>query len=97
MNKLHNHYENVKAELQELRASISGFSGNQKYLESFDEYVRENELGLALETLCDFLLEPTTGAPNSEIVSRIETLHRLMEVTDECVWKLKDKRRRFGP
>jgi hypothetical protein len=30
-------------------------------------------------------------APTAEVVSRIERLHNLMEVTDKCVANLRDK------
>src|ERR1700730_9284791 len=96
MRELDEHYQNVRSELQALRASLSDFLETLEYLEWFDEYVRENELGLALATLRDFRLAPTTSAPSAEVLSRIEILHNLMEMTDSCVQRLRDKAQRSG-
>ncbi len=70
---------------------MASLPGAEEFLKLFDEFVREYEFGLALEIVCDRLLEPAVAAPSAEVVSRIERLHDLMEVTDNCVASLRDK------
>jgi hypothetical protein len=65
------HYQNVKSELQVLRGSVAGLPGAEEFLKLFDEFVREYEFGLALEIVCDRLLDPAVTAPTAEVVSRI--------------------------
>lgn len=62
----------------------------QGYLDLFNEFVSHNELGLALETLCDFLLEAAIAVDDA-VISQIETLHNQMKVKDDCVQKLRGR------
>jgi hypothetical protein len=92
MTDLNDVRENARSQLQNLRDSITGFQKSPKYLSMFDEFVRECELGLALETLCDYLLE-TTAPVDEGVLGQIESLHALMNVKDGCVDSLKKKMR----
>lgn len=85
-------FNNVRTRLQNLRHLISHSETAQGYLDLFDEFVREYEFALALETLCDFLVE--AGSPvRPTVLAQIDDLHKLMKVEDSCVeklWKLTD-------
>ena len=85
-------FNNVRTRLQNLRHLISHSETAQGYLDLFDEFVREYEFALALETLCDFLVE--AGSPvEPAVLVQIDDLHKLMKVQDTCVdklWKLTD-------
>lgn len=83
------HY--LENQLQGLKESIPAFQNDPKYLCPFDEFLREHEFGLALETLCDFLLEPDAPPLSASQIEQIDGLHKLMNVTNGCGQKLKHK------
>jgi hypothetical protein len=85
------HLEQVKVQLQELGNDITTLRDNANYWALFDEFMREYEFGLALETLCDFLLEPTTEPVNREVIKKIDNLHTRMGEADDCVQRLNRK------
>lgn len=91
MTNLDDLHRDLKTQLQGLRDSIFSLQDDARYLGAFEEFLREREFGLALETLCDFLLEPTTPTVSSPLLKQIEDLHQLMSVKDACVQKLTDK------
>lgn len=81
-------FSDVRTQLQSLRHLISHSETAQGYFDLFDEFVREYEFGLALETLCDFLVE--TGNPvDPAVLAQIDSLHKLMRVEDACLEKLR--------
>ena len=84
-------HRNLQSQLQGLKESIPALQNDPKYLGLFDEFLREHEFGLALETLCDFLLEPKTASLSWPLLEQIESLHELMNVRDGCGQKLRDK------
>jgi hypothetical protein len=84
-------HHSLACQLQELRDSISDIENDSKYLGLFDEFLREHEFGLALETLCDFLLEPKTQLMSESLLEQIKNLHQLMNVKDACVQNLRQK------
>lgn len=86
VNELH---RTVKSQLEELRRLID----EPKYLALFDEFLDEHEFGLALENLCDFLLESRTAMIGDPVLAQIGRLHDLMGVTDSCVDDLRQKAR----
>lgn len=88
LDELHHH---LKCQLQELRGSISALKNDPKYLGLFDEFLREHEFGLALETLCDFLLESKTPLVSESLLEQIKDLHQLMNLEDACVQNLREK------
>jgi len=57
----------------------------------FDEFVRETELGLALHTVCDYLLESETPRPEATTVEQIRALHTSMEIKDDLPWPARQK------
>ena len=57
-------------------------------LESFEEYLSHNELGLALERLCDFLIGSEVSVISPEQLAQIQSLHSRMSM-DSCVEKLR--------
>src|SRR5262249_36647364 len=62
------------------------------YLQLFDEYLEANELELALNVLCDFLLEPTAPAVTESELNELSLIHSMMELDDEDVELLRRKR-----
>ena len=90
--KREEHYAKLKTRLESLRQV---FPAVKNYSSLFDEFITEFEFGLALETLCDFLLEPDVRPVSEAELEEIASLHKLMEVEDRCVLKLKKKRQDF--
>lgn len=89
------HYVQLRTRLQSLRPVFLEGSIAETYSALFDEFLAEEEFGLALETLCDFLLEKH-ARPASEIeLNEIAALHALMEVEDQCFLRLQEKRQGF--
>jgi hypothetical protein len=63
--------------------------GDGGFLNLFDEFVRETELGLALHVVCDFMLEPDSPKIDGATIDRVEALHTAMDMEDECVERLR--------
>ena len=84
-------FRGVRTQLADLRDSLPALQNDPKYSQLIDEFIREYEFTLALEALCDFLLEPEAPPPDGATLARIEALHRLMGVQDSCLEKLKHK------
>jgi hypothetical protein len=82
--------EEIRKRLANLRAILPEFH-QWAAREVFDEFLREYELELALHVACDYLLEPTTEAPTSELIEQIKILHEGMEIQDTCVAELEAK------
>jgi len=88
---LHSHFRDVADQLKTLEKVFSTGPEGSKYMGFFEEYLAVNELELALHAVCDFLLEPTTPAVDEATLGRIETLHKLMQLDDDCAPRLKEK------
>lgn len=86
------HYALLKTRLESLRELFFAGSNSAEYCELFDEYLEHREFGLALERLCDFLMEPEVRPASDAELDEISSLHALMEVEDQCILKLKSKR-----
>ena len=56
-----------------------------KQLVVFDEFLREQEFGLALHVICDYLAEPSSARVGDTIINRILDLHAAMGMEDECI------------
>lgn len=85
-------YAASKARLESLRAVFSGGVKAETYSILFDDFLSNGEFGLALEVLCDFLLEPGVRPVNEVELNEIASLHALMEVEDQCFLRLRTKR-----
>jgi hypothetical protein len=59
------------------------------YLNLFDEFMRETELGCALDLVCDFMLEPGSPKIDDATIDRVEALHTEMEMKDDCAERLR--------
>lgn len=57
----------------------------------FEEYIAHHEFGLALDIICDYLLEPSTPPTSASVLGQIAKLRELMEVEDDCFAKLQQK------
>jgi hypothetical protein len=86
------HFELLGIRLRALRPLLSSVPGAKHYSDLFDEFVALGEFGLALETLCDCLLEPDAPPIGRVKLLQIEKLHTLMASDDSCVARLRDKR-----
>jgi hypothetical protein len=86
-NNLEQHYKDLAERLELLRGVFSEASA-RPFADLFDEFIQEQEYGLALDTLCDYLVE--SGRPLSkEDLGQIEHLHTAMEMDPERVAGLK--------
>jgi hypothetical protein len=85
------YYRDIGKRLEALRGLFASMPENNKNLGFYDIYLAANELELALHTLCDFLLEPTSPNVSDSALEQIQLLHRMMKIDDCCVQKLKEK------
>ena len=86
------HYSPSKTRLESLRAVFSAGIKAAVYSALFDDFLSNREFGLALEVLCDFLLEPDVRPVSELELNEIASLHALMEVEDQCFLRLRNKR-----
>jgi hypothetical protein len=88
----HLHSAASKTRLESLRAVFSVGIKAAVYSTLFDDFLANREFGLALEVLCDFLLEPDVRPVSELELNEIASLHALMEVEDQCFLRLRKKR-----
>ena len=81
----------VREQLQVLRPILLTDRARD-YLKLFDEFLREQEYGLALHAVCDCMLEESAPAVEPAIIGIIRALHVDMEIDDSCVADLARKR-----
>jgi hypothetical protein len=86
------HYARLRAHLESLRPISPSGPRGETYCALFDDFLTNNEFGLALDVLCDFLLEPDTPPPSETEFDEIALLHTLMEIQDARLLLLRDKR-----
>ncbi len=86
------HYVALKTRLELLRTVFSAGIKTEVYSSLFDQFLSNREFGLALEVLCDFLLEPDVRPVSETELNEIASLHALMEVEDQCFLRLGKKR-----
>jgi len=89
--QLHELWAEVESELRTLRPLFDSSPEGVTALECFDEYLSHNELGLSLETLCDFLADSDAPAISSEDIAQIQCMHSKMKMEDACVENLRRK------
>jgi len=67
-------------------------AGGDDVNQFFDDFVREQEWGLALHVVCDYLLErKMQTAPTTAVIQQIEALHEAMGIADTCAADLRRK------
>lgn len=71
----------IREHLQRLVADIPAFAESEGYHGLFDEFVREDEFGLALDTVLDYLEESATPALALSTIETLEWLHTAMTLT----------------
>jgi hypothetical protein len=86
------HYAVLRARLQSLRSIFPIGPRGETYCALFDDFLGNNEFGLAMQVLCDFLLESDVPSPNEAEFKEIALLHTLMEIQDDYLLRLRDKR-----
>jgi hypothetical protein len=82
----------LRTRLEALRTIFPSGGQGETFCALFDEFVENREFGLALEVLCDFLLEPDVRPVTETELNEIGALHVEMEVDDQCFLRLRDKR-----
>ena len=83
--------EKLREELQALRPVLLT-EPSHRYVDLFDEFIEHHEFGLALETVCDYILEPASPRVSESIIDLIQRLHSSMEMSDECVVMLRNQK-----
>ena len=81
----------LQSALQALRTEFPGSDADHAARALFDEFVAEGEFWLALETLCDSLLESEGSMITSQLLAAISRLHAKMRIDDNCVTLLRRK------
>jgi hypothetical protein len=87
---LQSHFDRVMVLLRPLRAVFENNGTASPQREFVDEYLNANELELALDTVCDFILESPTMA-DSSVLARIEDAFQAMELQDDRLGKVRSK------
>jgi hypothetical protein len=82
------HCAEMSSGLLELR-HLLGDNNEAKLL--FDEYFNANELELALQVVCEFLLGKTSSLVESEDLKLIRTLHQSMNIAGDCCSQLQQR------
>jgi hypothetical protein len=77
----------LTGQLQSLRPVLLG-GRDHVFLDLFDDLMDHNELGLALDVVCDVVLEPDSPRIDSATFDRIRALHTAMSIEDDCVERL---------
>jgi len=90
-NHWNQHYAALRALLLSLRAVFPAGAKAETYRSLFDEFLANREFGLALEVLCDFLLEPDVQSFGDVELNEIAQLHSIMKVEDQCFLRLRQK------
>lgn len=88
--QLQDQWTELAAELQPLRTVFAPSADGSHALRLFDEFLLANEFGLALEALCDFLLD-SDATITASLLLEIQRLHTKMGVIDDCVRNLGQK------
>jgi len=81
----------VAAQLQSLRPIMLTEHGHS-FLDLFDEFMREQELELALHVVCDYILEANSLTVSNATVEQVRRLHTEMEIVDDCVEDLQNRK-----
>jgi hypothetical protein len=76
------HYADLARQLQSLRPLFSLNESLSNFRAFFDEELNANEFEVALQALCDFLLEPTTPGIASAELEKIDAAFRAMNLDD---------------
>jgi hypothetical protein len=74
-------WHDLTIELQTLRTLIPPSEAGIMAAKYFDEFMSENELGLALHVVCDFLVEPNQPPASPELQAQLQRLHSQMEAS----------------
>jgi hypothetical protein len=85
------HFEELTRQLLVLRSLFSLNESLSNFRVDFDEYLNANEFELALDRLCDFLVEPTTPKVPREEIEKIGAVYRAMNIGDDRISALRAK------
>jgi hypothetical protein len=88
------HWAELRARLEALCPVFPSGGRGETCCALFDEFLENREFGLALDVLCDFLLEPETRSVTEAELKDIAALRARMEVDDQYFLRLRDKRQR---
>jgi hypothetical protein len=91
------HWAELRTRLEALRPIFPSGGRGETCSALFDDFLENREFGLALDVLCDFLLEPNVPPLTETEFNEITTLHTLMEVQDDYLLRLRDKRQNSLP
>ena len=89
------HFSVLRTRLAALRPTFSSNGRGETYRALFDDFLARNEFGLALDVLCDFLLDSNVPPLSGTEFNEIALLHTLMEVQNDSLLRLRDKRQDF--
>jgi hypothetical protein len=64
---------------------------DHSFLALFDELMQEGEFGVALDVLCDFVLQPDSPKVSKSTVDQIQRLHAAMGINDRRIEELQKK------
>jgi hypothetical protein len=63
----------------------------QSFLDLFDQLLQETEFELALDVVCDFILQPDSPKVSKATVDQVQRLHTAMKIDDRRVEELQKK------
>ena len=80
----------LRTQLQSLRPLLLADRG-RFFLDLFDNLMQETEFAVALDVLCEFILQPASPKVSKTTVDQIQRLHAAMKIDDRCVEELQKK------
>lgn len=86
------HYAELRKRLEALRYIFPSGARGETYSCLYDDFIENREFGLAVDVLCDFLLESESPPPSENEFHAIAELHALMELGNSTLLRLRDKR-----
>ncbi|SRR6266568_43450 len=73
-------------------SEVLPLGGASPYKTTFDEFMREHEFGLALHSVCDYLIADGVESITPSRIMLIQELHSAMAVDDDCISELESAR-----
>jgi hypothetical protein len=89
---LKEHWAIVRSGLLDLRHLFVLNACEKVRVDYFDELLEANELEIALHALCDCVLTTSTIRITDAEIEEIGLLHAQMELADDCVVSIRQKR-----
>jgi hypothetical protein len=82
--------EKLRSQLHSLRPVLLTDS-DHTFLDLFDQFIQQCEFGLALNVVCDYILQPDSPMVSKLVIDQIDRLRAAMEMDDLLVKELRNR------